>query len=312
MKVLVFGAGVIGSYIATRLFQSDVDVSILARGEKFLNIKDKGVIIEDYFDHRQTVSRIRVIDKPDHESYDLVLVAVQMVQVHDVLPVLSQFENAKSFLFIGNNVNGFDKVVKNLGHKNILAGFITVGGKRKGHTVLFTDANPEKPGKKAPLVLGKVNKVADHEYKSITRLFKEANIQVQAEDHMDAWLKTHAGMILGLASASYLKKNNIKQVAEDDELIKQIVQALRESMNVLKSLGVTIVPKRNRILNLLPDFIIESVFRKLLGSEYAEIAIAGHAGAARKEMRALADGFLVHCQISGKNYDAFKRLTDSI
>jgi hypothetical protein len=67
-------------------------------------------------------------------------------------------------------------------------------------------------------------------------------------------------------------------------------------MNVLKSLGVTIVPKRNRYLNLFPDFMLEDIFRKLLNSEYAEIALAGHARAGRTEMRALADGFKVLCE----------------
>lgn len=103
-----------------------------------------------------------------------------------------------------------------------------------------------------------------------------------------------------------------KQIAEDNELIKQIVKALRESMKVLKSLGVSIVPKRNRTLHLLPDFLLESVFRKLLGSEYAEIAIGGHAETARKEMSALADCFLGLCQKSNVSYGAFKKLTDSI
>lgn len=312
MKVLVFGAGVIGSYLATRLHESDVEVSMLARGEKFLNIKEKGVVLEDFFTHQQTVSRIRVLDKPDLETYDLVMVIVQMVHIKDVLPVLAQLKNAKSFLFIGNNVNGFENTVTHLGHKNLLAGFITVGGKRNGHTVLFADADPKKPGKKAPLVLGKVNDIENKEINRIKNLFEKANIKVQSEEDMDGWLKTHAGMILGLASAFYLKENNIKQVAEDDELIKEIVKALRESMNVLKSLDVSIVPKKNRILHLIPGFLLESVFRKLMGSEYAEIALAGHAEAAREEMRALANGFLKLCEKSDVNHGAFKNLTDNI
>ena len=119
-------------------------------------------------------------------------------------------------------------------------------------------------------------------------------------------------MILGLASAVYKKENNIKNVAADRELIRQIVKALRESMNVLKSLAVTIVPKRNRYLHLFPDFFLEFIFKKLLDSEYAQIAIAGHAVAARTEMRALADGFLVLCERSNVKYEVLKQLTDNI
>lgn len=79
-------------------------------------------------------------------------------------------------------------------------------------------------------------------------------------------------------------------------------------MTILKTLGVTIVPGRNRYLLFFPDFFLEFIFRKLLSSEYAEIALAGHAEAARTEMRALADGFLVLCQKSKVDYGTLKKL----
>jgi 2-dehydropantoate 2-reductase len=312
MKILVFGAGVIGSYYAAKLYQSKIDVSILARGEKFRDINDNGVVIEDFFTGEQTVSRIRVIDKPDHEAYDLVMVTIQMVHINYVLPVLSQFTNAKSFLFVGNNVNGFENISKHLGPSKLLAGFGAIGGKRNGHKVFYADADPKRPNKKIPLVVGKVNAFSNQEFNKIKQLFEGANINVQVEDDVDGWLKTHVAMILGLASAAYKKDYNLKSIANDKELVKLIVKALRESMKVLKSLGITIVPKRNRYLQLLPGFFLEFVFRKLLYSEYAEIALTGHAMAARAEMRALADGFLVHCRKSNVDYGAFKKLTDYI
>ena len=312
MKILVFGAGVIGSYYATKLYQSKIDVTILARGEKSKNIKEQGVIVEDFFTHQQTVSKIRVIDKPNNEAYDLIIVAVQMIHIDSVLSALSEFKNTTSFLFIGNNVNGFKNHSKQLGHDRILAGFGAIGGKRDGHKVLFADADPKKPNKKIPLVLGNVNDFSDQKFEKIKRLFESANIKVDVVDDIDGWLKTHVAMILGLASATYKKENNMKHLAADKELIKLIVKALRESMNVLKSLGVTIVPKRNRYLQFFPDFFLEFIFRKLLCSEYAEIALAGHAEAARTEMRAIADGFLVLCQKSKVDYGTFKKLSSYI
>ncbi|MDB4286054.1 hypothetical protein N9933_02010 [bacterium] len=210
MKVLIFGAGVIGSYYATKLYQSKIDVSVLARGEKVTNIKEKGVIAEDFFTHQQTVSKIRVIDKPNNETYDLIMVIVQMVHINNVLPVLSEFKNAKSFLFIGNNVNGFENIGKQLGHDNILAGFGAIGGKRNGHKVLFSNADPKRPNKKAPIVLGKINAFGNQKFEKIEKLFESANIKVEVVDDIDGWLKTHAAMILGLASAAYKKEYNMK------------------------------------------------------------------------------------------------------
>ena len=312
MKVLIFGAGVIGSYYASKIYQSDVDVTILARGEKLRNIQEKGVVVEDFITQQESISKIPVIDKPNKEEYDLIMVVVQMVQIDNVLPVLSEFSNARSFLFIGNNVNGFENIVHQLGHYRLLGGFGAVGGKRDNHKVIYADADPKKPNKKAPLVLGKINSVADKEFDQIVSLFESANIEVEPVDDIDGWLKTHAAMILGLASAAYKNEYDMQSIAEDKELVKMIVKALRESMNVLKSLGVTIVPKRNRYLHLFPNFLLEFIFRKLLSSEYAEIAIAGHAKAARKEIRALADGFLVLCEKSNANYESLKKLTGYI
>lgn len=312
MKTLVFGAGVIGSYYATKLYQANNDVTILARGEKFKSIKEKGLVVEDFFTGEQTVSQIPVIDKPDDEAYDLIMITVQMVHINNVLPVLSEFKNAKSFLFIGNNISGFDNISKQLDPDRILAGFGAVGGKRDGHRIIYADADSKRSNKKAPIVLGKVNAFNDQEFSKIKQLFEASNIKVQAEGDIEGWLKTHVAMILGLASAAYKNDYDMKSIAKDKELVKLIIKALRESMNVLKALGVTIVPKRNRNLQLFPDFLLQFVFRKLLESEYAEIAIAGHAKAARTEMRALADGFLVLCQKTNVEYGAFKKLTDHI
>ena len=312
MKVLVFGAGVIGSYYACKLYQSKIDVTILARGEKFENIKEQGVVIEDFWTGQQTVSKVRVINKPDQEFYDLIMIVVQMVHVDKILALLSEFKNTPNYLFIGNNVNGFDNISSQLGQGRILAGFGAIGGKRNGHKVLFADVDPKRPKKKVPLVLGKVNKFSDQKIEKIKALFESATIEVELVDDIDGWLKTHAAMILGLAGAAYKMEYNMKKIAEDKELVKLIVKALRESMNVLKSLGITIVPKRNRYLQLFPDFLLVTIFRKLINSEYAEIAIAGHAKTARVEMRAMADGFLALCRKSDADYGALQELTSYI
>lgn len=48
MKVLVVGAGVIGSFNTARLFRSGVDVKLLARGERLAALREHGVVLEDW------------------------------------------------------------------------------------------------------------------------------------------------------------------------------------------------------------------------------------------------------------------------
>lgn len=44
-KVLFFGAGVLGSLYAARLHKAGSDVTILARGQRFKDIKEHGPLV---------------------------------------------------------------------------------------------------------------------------------------------------------------------------------------------------------------------------------------------------------------------------
>ncbi|HET7116606.1 MAG TPA: 2-dehydropantoate 2-reductase N-terminal domain-containing protein [Hanamia sp.] len=45
MKILVYGAGVIGSIYAAKLFDAKNDVTLLARGKRYENLQQNGLII---------------------------------------------------------------------------------------------------------------------------------------------------------------------------------------------------------------------------------------------------------------------------
>ena len=46
MKILIYGAGVMGSLYAARLKESGQDVSILARGQRLADIRERGIIVD--------------------------------------------------------------------------------------------------------------------------------------------------------------------------------------------------------------------------------------------------------------------------
>lgn len=48
MRVLIIGAGVIGSFNAARLKQAGVDTVLLARGRRLDDLREHGVVLEHY------------------------------------------------------------------------------------------------------------------------------------------------------------------------------------------------------------------------------------------------------------------------
>ena len=90
-RMLVIGAGVNGSAVATRLCNAGLDVRVLARGKRYEEIKDEGIIIENPFNHRRSITKVPVINclTPD-DIYNFVFVVVRKNQIADLLPVLAR------------------------------------------------------------------------------------------------------------------------------------------------------------------------------------------------------------------------------
>jgi 2-dehydropantoate 2-reductase len=63
MKVLVYGAGVIGSYLCHVLCEAGNDVTLLARGLRKTELDQKGLIIRHYVQKKATVDHPRITEK---------------------------------------------------------------------------------------------------------------------------------------------------------------------------------------------------------------------------------------------------------
>ena len=68
MRILVFGAGVIGCNLARNLFRAGKDVTLLARGAWAEEIQKNGLRIKDKFSPRMSVTRIPVVTELKPEA----------------------------------------------------------------------------------------------------------------------------------------------------------------------------------------------------------------------------------------------------
>jgi 2-dehydropantoate 2-reductase len=287
MKILVYGAGVIGSIFAFKLKSGGNDVALLARGKRLNQLKKHGIIIEDKIFNEYFKTDIKVVDGlKSGDYYDLVLIIMQRQQVSEILPILGKNRKVPTFIFIGNNVSGDEEYLKFLDRKRILLGFGGPGGYRKGNSVIAAYVRDY-----CILYFGELDGTISNRVEYIKDIFQKSEINVNVPENIDAWLKTHAAFISPLAVASYAARGRGRQLVDEDKTIAMAIKAFKENLGALGELGIPILPKKFKMMRFIPPYFLKRKLKNLIDSEFGKIALSGHADCAQNEMKKIAMDF---------------------
>lgn len=138
MKILVYGAGVLGCNLARNLFHAGKDVTLLARGNWAEEIRKNGLRIKDQFSLRTSVSNIPVVTElAPNVRYDVIFVVLRYTQLDSALETL-RANQTKNIVFVGNNVQA-RALAAALPEKNVLFAFAFSAGHREADRVVSID-----------------------------------------------------------------------------------------------------------------------------------------------------------------------------
>jgi 2-dehydropantoate 2-reductase len=285
MRILIIGAGVIGSFNAARLAEGGHDVSLLARGRRLAELREHGVVLENGRRPAggRTTTRVPLVEQvgPD-DTYELAVVVLRRNQIPSILPLLARATRISSVLFLGNNAAGSSDLVEALGRDRVLIGMVNAGGERQGHVVRYLW------WPRLPLQLGELDGRRSARTDAIVRAFETAGLPARVRAHMDAYLKTHAAGLPGFAGAMY-RAGGVRQLARRPELLRLCVESMREALRALIQLDVRLLPSATRLALWMPRPLIVLALRLLLDTELAVVGGERHANAAPDEMKEIAD-----------------------
>ena len=107
MRILIYGAGVIGSLYAALFAEAGYDTSIYARGKRLEFLKKNGLL----YKKKQNIKRAEPTilgELPDNDIYDFVLLTVRENQLYEAL---AELKNNKSNIIV-TMVNSLDSYKK--------------------------------------------------------------------------------------------------------------------------------------------------------------------------------------------------------
>jgi 2-dehydropantoate 2-reductase len=285
MRILILGAGVVGSFNAARLFEAGQDVTLLARGRRLEELREHGVVLEDIRSGRSTTTKVPLVDRLESEdAYDLAIVPVRRNQIAALLPALAQNHHISSVLFLGNNAAGPREMIEALGRERVLIGMPNVAGARQDHVVRYLW------WRRIQLIFGEVDGVITPRTEAIARIFRSAGLHARVVKNIDAWQKTHAAGMPAMAGAIYMAGGEVRRLARRPDVLRLYLQAFREALRALRAVGIPLRPFATRLMEWMPAPILLFGMRRFCNSRLAVMAGLDQVmNAYVDEMKELAD-----------------------
>ena len=239
MKIFVYGAGVIGSYLTNVLCAAGNDVTLLARGSWRETLERDGLTIVHHLQKKTTHDRPRIVDGLNGEPYDLVFAVMQYQQMERILDDLTQI-NSPLMVLVGNNMSAMEMErtiqTRTQAPKTVLFGFQGTGGRREdGKVVCVRFGN-------GSMSLGGVSAEAPDSAKAaVTAAFRGTKYRLTWVHNMDTWYKCHLAFILPVCYLSYTLNCDLTRAK--GQQIRQMLDAVDEGYRLLSALGYPILPE---------------------------------------------------------------------
>ncbi len=299
MKILVFGAGVLGCNIAGSMFHAGKDVKLLARGKWAEEIQKNGLRIKNMFSPSVSVSRVPAVTElaPD-DIYDVIFVAVRYTQLETIIDTLKA-NKTKNIVFVGNNVRASD-LVELLPQKNVMFAFTNAAGHRESDRVVSVDLHK--------ITIGQLQGAHSNE-KLIGEIFAGTKYKVTYEPNMGDYLLCHAAFVIPAVFACYKTDGNLKRLKKDNAYLNRLIDANIEGYRAIRNTGREILPKEDS------DFegaayrkTCFRFFKLMCATVLGKICVSDHAMNAADEMSALNRDFKKFLDEAKAEYPVWQEL----
>ena len=299
MRILVFGAGVLGCNLANNLVRAGKDVTLLARGRWAEEIRNNGLRIKNKFSPRVAVSCVPVVTElvPD-DVYDVIFVVVRYTQLGAVIDTL-RANGSTNIVFVGNNVRATETAAL-LPDKNVMFAFALSAGHRESDRVASIDLKK--------ITIGQLRDAQSNE-KLIGRIFEGTKYKVVYEPNMGDYLLCHAAFVLPAAFACYKTDGDLKKLKGNTAYLSRLIDANIEGYRAIKSAGHEILPKADT------EFEGEAYrktclrfFKLMFATSLGKICASDHAMNAIDEMSALNRDIKLFFDENGAKYPVWSEL----
>lgn len=286
MKILIYGAGVIGSFYALLFKKANFEVSLYARGKRLDELNSKGFLyLENELIKKIDIQTLSLL-KPE-TSYDFIFLAVRENQLYNALKEL-KITSCPIVTFV-NSTDTYSKWEAICGKNRIIPAFPGAGGSLE-NGILKARLTPRQV---QATTFGEINGEKTERLAKLAELFKKANIPYHIVDDMHLWQLCHLAMVVPLADAYYNAKSP-KQAGKDYRLMLKTAKTLKENFYLMKKYHHKLSPPKMNLFLYLPTWFLARSLSLVYKSNFANTFMYPHALKAQDEMNVLHQKFYTY------------------
>ncbi len=280
MKILIFGAGVIGSLYGALLAEAGYDVSVYARGRRLESLARDGLQYKSKGEIRK--APVKALSRLEPEDcYDFVFLTVRENQLHTALEELRK-NISPTIVTMVNSLETYDQWETICGAGRIIPAFPGAGGGFDG-SVLDAALTPRLI---QPTTFGKT----DGRERDLARVLRKAKIPVQIVPDMHAWQLCHLAMVVPIADA-YYESADPGSAGRDAALMRKTATRIRDNLNAIAARKLRLSPGKMQAFRLLPVPLVGRILGLVFQSPFGDLFMYRHSMKAPDEMRQLHEQF---------------------
>jgi len=292
MRILIYGAGVIGSLYATLFSKAGFDVTIYARGNRLIQLQNNGL---KYLFHNQVkTARVEIIDnlKPN-DKYQYIFLTVREEQVK---VALSELRNNKSpnIVTMVNSIEPYIEWEKICGKGRILPAFPGAGGSIEDGVL---DASLT-PWMIQPTTFGEINGNKTKREMILAQIFRKSHIPYQIVSDMHNWQVSHLGMVVPIADAYYMSDMPV-MVYKEKDIMDITAKRMKHNFKSLFKMG-RLSNFKFKLFMIGPTWLLSFVVKNIFKSDFGNKFMYRHSMKSAKEMRDMHNKFYAYMKESTK------------
>lgn len=225
-KILIIGAGAVGSFYGAKLASVGVEMTIWCRSD-YDFVKKNGIKIESYLGdfHFSPHKVVKNLDEID-EEFDYILIATKVLPSIDICGLLTNILQPKTkIILIQNGIHIENKIAQTFPKNELISAIAFITSSRKSVGVVHHQAY----GK---ITIGTYNGKASNALEFLANLWKKSGIEVEISDKIlvERWKKLIWNGAFNPLSV-ILRGKNTKEILDNDlamNLVKNIMKEICE------------------------------------------------------------------------------------